>query len=101
MSGNNKRHVVLGAGPLGTVLARQLKDDGQDVQLLSIMNVPAYNMPGPKPETIDGSDPEQVREVCEGASAVYLCLNAHYVDWYELFPPRLDAAIEVAAATGA
>ena len=29
------------------------------------------------------------RQVCEGADVIYLCLNAHYVDWYALFPPRL------------
>jgi nucleoside-diphosphate-sugar epimerase len=44
---------------------------------------------------------EQVKQACDGASVVYLCLNAHYVDWYEHYPPRLDAAIEGTATTGA
>jgi hypothetical protein len=47
---NVERHVILGAGPLGTVLARKLQQIGKQVSglqisLWSIMGNPAYDMP--------------------------------------------------------
>ena len=77
------KQLVLGAGPLGT--AQILADGGEDVQLFSIMNNPAYDMPGTQPQPLDATDPEQLERACEGVEVVYLCLNAHYVDWYALF----------------
>ncbi|UCG25802.1 MAG: NAD-dependent epimerase/dehydratase family protein [Chloroflexota bacterium] len=97
----NDRVVVLGAGPLGTALAGQLAAQGKDARLLSVMNNRAYDMPGTKPEAIDGANEDQVRQAVAGASTVYLCLNAHYVDWYALYPPRLQAAMSAAAAASA
>ncbi|MGI9614434.1 MAG: NAD-dependent epimerase/dehydratase family protein [Acidimicrobiales bacterium] len=91
------RQVVLGAGPLGTAIASQLALDGLDVGLYGVMGNRAYNMPGTSPQEIDGASVDDLSEVCQGAAVVYLCLNAHYVDWPELFPSRLDAAIEAAA----
>ncbi|MFW2384064.1 MAG: NAD-dependent epimerase/dehydratase family protein [Acidimicrobiales bacterium] len=95
------RQVVLGAGPLGVSLERILRAAGHDVDLYSIMANLAYDMPGTTPRVIDGADVEAVISACADAAVVYLCLNAHYVDWYGLFPPRLDAAIEAATTTGA
>lgn len=65
------------------------------------MNRAAYDMPGTRPDAIDGADAARVHQACEGANVIYLCSNAHYVDWYTLFPLRLEAAIEAAASTGA
>ena len=101
MSGDRGGSVVLGAGPLGTTLARQLTAQGNHVRLLSVMNNPAYDMLGTRPDAIDGADPAQVREACERASVIYLCLNAHYVDWYEKFPPVLSAVLDGAEAANA
>ena len=97
----NDRAVVLGAGPLGTALAGQLAAQGKEARLLSVMNNRAYDMPGTRPEAIDGANEDQVRQALSGAGTVYLCLNAHYVDWYALYPPRLGAAMAAAAAEGA
>ena len=95
------RHVVLGAGPLGTAIASRLHVDGDDVAVFGVMGDPAYDMPGSSPEELDGTSVDALVEVCDGVDVIYLCLNAHYVDWYERFPPRLDAAVEAAARTGA
>jgi len=95
------QHVILGAGPLGTAVADALTVDGEEAVLVGIMGNPAYDMPGTNPRAVDGTSADQVSEACAGADVIYLCLNAHYVDWYELFPPRLDAAIEAAAKIGA
>lgn len=95
------RHVVLGAGPLGTSIAEQLQPSGDDTALFGVMGNPAYDMPGTTPPALDATSVDRLSEVCDDADVIYLCLNAHYVDWYDLFPPRLDAAIETAARTGA
>ncbi|MGI9577641.1 MAG: NAD-dependent epimerase/dehydratase family protein [Microthrixaceae bacterium] len=95
------RQVVLGAGPLGVSLERILEAAGHDVDLYSIMGNRAYDMPGTTPRAIDGANADAVTSACADATVMYLCLNAHYVDWYELFPPRLDAAIQTATRTGA
>lgn len=94
-------HVVLGAGPLGKSVADQLRDRGESAALYSIMGNPAYDMPGTSPATVDGTDVGEIGPVCKGADVIYLLLNAHYVEWYDLYPPRLDAAIAAAEATGA
>ena len=94
-------NVVLGAGPLGTRLAEKLRAEGESVSLYSVMDNPAYDMPGTHPDAISGRDPDQVSQACQGAEVVYLCLNAHYVDWYEGFPPVLEGALRAAEAVGA
>lgn len=94
------RHVVLGAGPLGVSLARQLAASGVEASLHSIMGNPAYDMPGTRPDSVDGTDAAVLRDMMRGADVAYLLLNAHYVDWYDLFPPRLEAAISASEATG-
>ncbi|MGI9605952.1 MAG: NAD-dependent epimerase/dehydratase family protein [Acidimicrobiales bacterium] len=94
-------HVVLGAGPLGTSLAARLAAAGIEPRLLSVMGNPAYDMPGTDPEVVDGTDVAALVDMSTDADVIYLCLNAHYVDWYELFPPRLDAAMEAASTVGA
>ena len=98
---DSDRQVILGAGPLGVALRDQLEADGIDVGLWSVMGDQAYDMPGTEPQRVDGTDAAALARVCADASIVYLLLNAHYVDWYGLFPARLVAAIGAAAATGA
>ena len=94
------RHVVLGAGPIGMSIGERLRDD-HDVAIYSIMGTGAYDMLGTSVEAVDGTDPTELGRVCDGADVVYLCLNAHYVEWAELFPPRLEAAITAAERVGA
>lgn len=95
------RVVVLGAGPLGVELTGQLVRFGHEVTLRSVMGNAAYDMPGTSPVGVDGTDSGALAGLMQGAEVVYLLLNAHYVDWYDLFPPRLDAAISAAQRTGA
>lgn len=101
MAAAKQLHLILGAGPLGVSLARRLERQGKPIRLLSIMGNSAYDMPGSRPEAIDGADSEAVRAACAQADVVYLLLNAHYVDWHDLYPPRLEAALAGAAAAGA
>jgi nucleoside-diphosphate-sugar epimerase len=97
----DERQVILGAGPLGVTLQARLQAEGIKADLWSITGALAYDMPGTEPDRVDGTDAAALARVCAGASVVYLLLNAHYVDWYRLFPARLMAAIGAASAVGA
>lgn len=97
----NKTKVILGAGPLGTRLAEILGERGDQVRLYSVLSNPAYDMPGTQPKRIDGRHLDAVRSAIQGADTVYLCLNAHYVDWEPLFPAVQQAVIDAAAEVGA
>ena len=94
------RHVVFGTGPVGAVLARVLHETGR-----TVVSVPV-NEYGSDPiqATVmrgDAADFEFARRACEGAEAIYLCLNGPADEWEAQFPPVVDNAIEVAAAVGA
>ena len=94
------RRVVLGAGPLGTSVARQLEERGSSVLLASVLGSGKYDMPGTRPPVLDGQDVAQITDFTESAAALYLCLTARYRDWYDEFPPIVAAAIQGAARSG-
>jgi len=94
------RHVVLGAGQIGTHVARRLLDSGYDVIVASRSgrNVPA----GARPVNGDLTDPEFAATAAAGAEVIYFCLNAtSYHSWPEEFPPLQRAAMHAATVTAA
>lgn len=93
--------VVLGAGPVGTRLFEMLTDRGVPARLYSVLGNRTYDMPGTQPQHIDGRHLDAVRSAIQGADTVYLCLNAHYVDWELTFPTVQEAVVDAAAEAGA
>ncbi|MFE7749156.1 NAD-dependent epimerase/dehydratase family protein [Streptomyces sp. NPDC057428] len=93
-------HVVLGAGPAGTALARELSGRGHRVRLVDRKGV------GPAIEGVDRvaadvATSRGAREAVEGAAVVYHCVNVHYHLQVEVMP-RIQAAVLTAAeAVGA
>ncbi|GAB3895391.1 NAD-dependent epimerase/dehydratase family protein [Kibdelosporangium lantanae] len=49
----------------------------------------------------DAADPDRMREVCAGATAVYNCVNPPIPTWLDVFPRVNRALVTAAAATGA
>jgi nucleoside-diphosphate-sugar epimerase len=95
-----KLHVVLGAGPLGLAVARDLATRGDRVR------VAVRGGRGDLPEGVElvGADlnvEADMRLACEGAAVVYHCANPPYAKWPDLHPPLMEAAIEGAATAGA
>jgi nucleoside-diphosphate-sugar epimerase len=93
-------HAVLGTGPLGLAVARQLAARGDRVR--------AANRGGRAdlPDSIEVAsanvaEPADATRACDGAAVVYHCANPPYAKWPDLHPPLMDAIIEAAAATGA
>lgn len=96
-------YVVTGAGPVGWTLAEQLAAQGKRVRLLT--------RSGSGPEhplvdrmAIDVSNPAGLRQVFEGASAVFHCIHgsAYAADaWRRELPKAEEAVLTAAGAAGA
>jgi nucleoside-diphosphate-sugar epimerase len=100
MVNTNELHVVIGTGPLGQAVIRELLARGKRVR--------AVNRSGQAdlPDAVeivtgDATDPASMTAVCEGASVVYGCVGLPYPDWVAGFPPVMDGLIAGAAAAGA
>jgi nucleoside-diphosphate-sugar epimerase len=96
----NPHHVVFGAGQIGTHVAGQLLDSGNDVVVVSRTgrNVPS----GTRAISGDLTKAEFATTAAAGASVIYFCLNApNFHSWPEEFPPLQRAAMQAAMETGA
>jgi nucleoside-diphosphate-sugar epimerase len=94
------RHVIVGAGPVGTATAQALVAAGHEVTLVT------RSGSGPVADGItrvaaDASDPFALAEVTGSADALYNCANPPYHRWPELWPPMATSMLEVAARSGA
>src|SRR5262249_21656479 len=92
--------VVLGTGPLGLAVARQLSARGQRVRAVS------RSGSGDLPESVEIvaanlANEADVRRACAGAEVVYHCASPPYHRWPELHPPLMAAIMEGAAAAAA
>lgn len=92
--------VVLGTGPLGLAVARQLAARGQGVRAVSRSG--SRDLPD-SVEVVRANlaDRPEVRRACAGAGVVYHCVSPPYHRWPELHPPLMAAIIEGAAAAEA
>jgi nucleoside-diphosphate-sugar epimerase len=97
---NGQGHVVIGAGPLGLAVVRELRRRGQPVRLVSRSGrVEAPS--GAELIAADVSDPAQAHRAFEGADFVYQCAAPRYSQWPAHLPGLMRGVIEGAAATGA
>jgi nucleoside-diphosphate-sugar epimerase len=94
-------HVVIGAGSIGSNVARLLAERGQSVRIVTRSGA------GPEHPLIDrvaadASDPAGLTELSRGAEVIYHCANPpSYTEWERLLPPLQTAAIAAAEANDA
>jgi nucleoside-diphosphate-sugar epimerase len=93
-------HVVVGSGPVGTAVARQLAELGDEVRLVTRSGT------GPDHQRIDkvaadATDSAVLRKLTEGADCLFSCGGPAYHRWRADWPPLGASLIETAAATGA
>ena len=92
--------VVLGTGPLGLAVVRQLSARGQRVRAVSRSG--GRDLPdGVEVGTANLAETADVRQACAGAEVVYHCASPPYHRWRELHPQLMAAIIEGAAAAEA
>ncbi|MHB8060966.1 MAG: NAD-dependent epimerase/dehydratase family protein, partial [Gaiellaceae bacterium] len=89
------KHLIVGAGPVGSATARLLADEGESVLLVS------RSGSGPDDVRIekiaaDAADRATVLRLAIGASAVYNCANPAYHRWPTDWPPIASSLLQAA-----
>ena len=93
--------VVLGAsGGAGSAVVREMAERGHPVRAVS-RSGHGVPLPGVSYLRADATSPSGLRDVCQGASAVYHCVNVPYMMWTTHLLPIADAIIEATASAGA
>ncbi|WP_149259069.1 NAD-dependent epimerase/dehydratase family protein [Actinomadura sp. K4S16] len=92
------KHVIVGAGQVGTHLAELLTGRGHDVVVVT--------RSGSGPEGVervaaDVADREHLTRVAKGADALYNCVNPRYHRWVQDWPPMAASFLGAAEDTGA
>ncbi len=99
---SDELHVILGAGPLGQAVMRELVKRDKHVTMV--------NHSGKRPlgmdETVqiiaaDLYDPQAVTQVTRTATVVYQCAQPAYTEWPQKFPPLMKSIITGMTGTGA
>jgi nucleoside-diphosphate-sugar epimerase len=95
------QHVIIGAGSIGTRLARLLADRDESVRIVTRSGSgPAH--PLIERVAADASDATRLTELSRGAQAIYHCANPpSYTSWQRLLPPLQTAVITAAQANDA
>jgi len=96
-------HVVTGAGPVGSTVAQQLADTGQQVRLLT-RSGSGPDHPLIDRRRVDASQPTQLAEALDGAVAVHHCIHGSAYDsrvWRAELPRAERAVLEAAGHVGA
>jgi nucleoside-diphosphate-sugar epimerase len=93
-------HVVLGAGQIGPRVAELLLARGHQVRIARKSSSPS-RIPGLSTVRLDVRDPEAVRRVSDGATAVYHCVNPLYHEWPALLLPIVRGITEGTRRSGA
>jgi nucleoside-diphosphate-sugar epimerase len=99
----NTVHVVTGAGPVGSTVALQLADAGQQVRLLT-RSGSGPEHPSIERRRVDVSQPDALAGAFAGATAVHHCIHGSAYDarvWREELPRAEEAVLDAAGRIGA
>ena len=96
---SNTTHVILGAGQIGTHLAKLLVAEGHPVRLVAR----SEGTPLDGVTRLRGSlaDPDTARAAGRGAAVVYQCINPPYDRWDAELPALTEGALTAAKVEGA
>ena len=93
------RHVVLGAGPVGTAIAADLLERGEDVVVVTRSG---GGPDGAEKVRADVADPDDLSAIAQGADVIYNALNpANYNEWATTWPPLAASILTAAERSGA
>ena len=73
-------HLVVGAGSIGSAVARQLAATGQQVRIVTRSGSGPVD-PNVERIAADATDASRLSELAAGASVVYNCVNPPYNRW--------------------
>lgn len=102
VSHEQRKHVVLGAGPLGLAV--------MDALIAQEKQVTVVNRSGSTPERLpelasmaqaDLNEPDEVASVVHGADTVFFCAAPPYADWPQAFPRMARSVVQGVGSAGA
>ena len=94
------RHVVVGAGPVGSATAVLLAEAGHEVVVVT-RSGSGPEHPGITRVAADAADAARLASLAEGAAALYNCANPPYHRWAEEWPPLAASLLAAAESSGA
>src|SRR4030095_3952841 len=92
-------NVILGTGPLGMAVMRELLRRGESVRLVS-MSGKATVPSGVRVEKADLMDKDQSKAIMKQAKVVFQCAQPPYQKWDELFLSFQDSIVSGAMTAG-
>ena len=90
--------LVIGAGVIGSRVARMLAEDGHRVSVVSRRN---FGPAGVAHLTADAADAADMARLAEGAAVIYNCVNPAYHRWPADWPPIAASLLGAAERSGA
>ncbi len=90
--------LVIGAGVIGSRVARMLAEDGHRV---SVVSRRGSGPAGVTHLTADAADAEAMVRLAEGATVIYNCVNPAYHRWPTDWPPIAASLLGAAERSGA
>lgn len=94
----SRTHVVVGAGPIGSAVARRLLAAGDTVRVVTRSG---SGPDGTERVAADAADAERMAQLAAGADVVYNCVNPQYHRWVTDWPPVAAALLGAAEKSGA
>jgi nucleoside-diphosphate-sugar epimerase len=91
-------HVIVGAGPVGSAVARELLQHGEQVRVVTRSG---SGIEGTEKVAADAGDAARLSELSSGAAAIYNCVNPPYHRWAQEWPPVATALLAAAESSGA
>jgi nucleoside-diphosphate-sugar epimerase len=92
--------LVIGAGPVGSEVARLLAGDGHDVVVVT-RHGSGPNLAGVRLVACDASNVDALLAAAPEVTAIYNCANPAYHRWAQDWPPLATAMLSYAERTGA
>ena len=89
------KHVIVGAGPIGSGTARLLAERGDQVVLVT-RSGSGPDLPGIQRVRADASDVDALTDLTAGAAALYNCASPPYHRWATDWPPLAHALLTAA-----
>jgi nucleoside-diphosphate-sugar epimerase len=93
-------HVIVGAGPVGSLTASLLVRSGESVRMISRKGSDDEKSDVERVQA-DASDPDVLRRLADGAAVLYDAASPPYSRWVSDWPPLAASVLSAAEASGA
>lgn len=94
------RHVVVGAGPVGTGVAKMLTERDQQVTVVT-RSGSGRKQVGVQRVAADAADATAMATIADGATVIYNCASPPYHKWPAMWPPIASSLLGAAERSGA